>query len=56
MVWKNPWYNPALPHHTPDGFRNLSETEHQPGDVERWRKARRAAGLPLAPQGGYGPC
>lgn len=53
MAWKNPWYNPDLPHHSPEGFRNLSETGHKPGDVERWRKERRAAGLPLAPQGGY---
>lgn len=53
MVWKNPWYNPDLAHHSPEGFKNLSAGGHQPGDVERWRKERRAAGLPHAPQEGY---
>ncbi|MDK9364137.1 MULTISPECIES: MBL fold metallo-hydrolase [Lelliottia] len=53
MVWKNPWYNPSLKHHTPDGFRNIDFTSHQPGDVERWRKERKAAGLPKPPSLGY---
>ncbi|WPO96956.1 MULTISPECIES: MBL fold metallo-hydrolase [unclassified Pseudescherichia] len=53
MAWKNPWYNPALTHHTPQGFRNLTPGGHQPGDVERWQKERRAAGLPHPPEGGY---
>ena len=53
MVWKNPWYNPSLKHHAPDGFRNLDFTGHQPGDVERWRKERKAAGLPKPPTQGY---
>ncbi|MDK9607637.1 MBL fold metallo-hydrolase [Lelliottia wanjuensis] len=53
MVWKNPWYNPSLKHHTPDGFRNIDFTGHQPGDVERWRKERKAAGLPKPPSLGY---
>ncbi len=53
MSWKNPWYNPSLPHHTPQGFRNLNASGHQPGDVERWRKERKAAGLPKPPASGY---
>ncbi|WP_318387999.1 MBL fold metallo-hydrolase [Enterobacter sp.] len=53
MAWQNPWYNPHLAHHTREGFKNLPDVNHQPGDVERWRKERRAAGLPRAPQGGY---
>nr|WP_318381350.1 MBL fold metallo-hydrolase [uncultured Enterobacter sp.] len=53
MAWKNPWYNPDVAHHSPEGFRNLTPVAHQPGDLDRWRKARRAAGLPNQPQGGY---
>lgn len=53
MVWKNPWYNPALSHHTPDGFCNPTAVAHQPGDVKRWRQARKAAGLPRPPVAGY---
>ncbi|MDY1038233.1 MBL fold metallo-hydrolase [Lelliottia sp. CFBP8978] len=53
MVWKNPWYDPSLQHHTPNGFRNTHSVGHQPGDVERWRKERKAAGLPKPPVLGY---
>jgi len=53
MVWKNPWYNPSLQHHSPDGFRNIDAAGHQPGDVERWRKERKEAGLPKSPSLGY---
>lgn len=53
MVWKNPWYNPSFTHHTPNGFRNPGLTDHQPGDLERWRKERKAAGLPKPPALGY---
>lgn len=53
MAWRNPWYNPSLAHHTPQGFRNLDAPVRQPGDVERWRKARKAAGLPKPPSEGY---
>lgn len=53
MAWKNPWYNPSLRHHTPDGFRNTAAVGHQPGDVQRWRKERKAAGLPKPPLQGY---
>ena len=53
MVWKNPWYDPSLKHHTPNGFRNTLPVGHQPGDLDRWRKARKEAGLPKPPALGY---
>lgn len=53
MVWKNPWYDPSLKHHTPNGFRNTDPVGHQPGDLDRWRKARKEAGLPKPPALGY---
>ena len=53
MAWSNPWYNASLAHHTPQGFRNTNDSGHQPGDVERWRKERKAAGLPKPPAEGY---
>lgn len=53
MVWKNPWYDASLPHHAPEGFRNTSGSEHQPGDLKRWQNERKAKGLPLAPAAGY---
>lgn len=54
MAWKNPWYNPALPHHTPEGFTNTTPVVNQPGDLKRWRNERKAAGLPKPPANGYG--
>ncbi|MEE9652446.1 MBL fold metallo-hydrolase [Enterobacter soli] len=53
MVWKNPWYDPSLKHHTPAGFRNTLPAGHQQGDVDRWRKERKSAGLPKPPALGY---
>lgn len=53
MTRKNPWFNASLPHHSPGGFTNLSQGGHQTGDVQRWRKERKAAGLPLPPEEGY---
>lgn len=53
MAWQNPWYDPSKAHHTPEGFRNLEPDLRQPGDLERWRKARKAQGLPFPPQAGY---
>ncbi|WLI76030.1 MBL fold metallo-hydrolase [Kosakonia sp. H02] len=53
MARKNPWYNPAISHHSPDGFANATPVSHQPGDVKRWRKERKAAGLPRPPARGY---
>ncbi len=53
MVWKNPWYDPNKAHHTPEGFRNLEADLHSPGDLQRWRKERKAQGVPFPPQSGY---
>ena len=53
MAWSNPRYNASLAHHTPQGFRNVDGAEHQPGDVERWQKERKAARLPKPPEEGY---
>ncbi|MFD1803346.1 MBL fold metallo-hydrolase [Mixta tenebrionis] len=53
MKWKNPWYDASLPHHTPEGFRNLEADLRQPGDLQRWRNERKAQGLPLPPAQGY---
>ena len=50
MVWKNPWYDPSLKHHTPNGFRNTDPVGHQPGDLDRWRKARKEAGYRSHPR------
>ncbi|MGJ0191191.1 MBL fold metallo-hydrolase [Pantoea sp. RRHST58] len=55
MPWQNPWYDASKTHHTPEGFRNPEPDLRQPGDLQRWRKARKAAGLPLPPQAGYEP-
>lgn len=53
MPWQNPWYDASKAHHTPEGFRNPEPDLHQPGDLDRWRKERKAAGLPFPPQAGY---
>ncbi len=53
MAWQNPWYDASKAHHTPEGFRNLEPDLRQPGDLDRWRKERKAQGLPFPPQAGY---
>lgn len=53
MPWKNPHYDPARPHHTPTGFRNLDPMPRGAGDLQRWRRERRANKLPKAPALGY---
>lgn len=53
MAWKNPWYDSSKAHHTPEGFRNPEPDARQPGDLQRWRRERKAQGLPLPPQQGY---
>lgn len=53
MAWQNPWFDGSKAHHTPEGFRNLEPDARQPGDLDRWRKERKAAGLPFPPQTGY---
>lgn len=50
---KNPYYDAGRPHHTPEGFRNPEPSQHQRGDVERWQRERRQAGLPRPPAQGY---
>ncbi|SQC92793.1 Beta-lactamase superfamily domain [Cedecea neteri] len=53
MSWKNPWYNPLLSHHLPEGFRNTEPAIRQPGDVQKWRQERKAQKLPHPPGEGY---
>src|ERR1700754_1057981 len=53
MAWKNPYYDASKAHHAPDGFRNLEPETRTPGDLDRWRKERKAQGLPKAPAEGY---
>ncbi|WP_437891596.1 MBL fold metallo-hydrolase [Phytobacter sp. V91] len=53
MTRKNPWFNASLPHHSSKGFINPGPGGHKPGDVKRWRRERKAAGLPHPPAGGY---
>jgi N-acyl-phosphatidylethanolamine-hydrolysing phospholipase D len=48
----NPHFNPAKPHHRPDGFQN-NYTSFQPrglGEVLRWKLAAALEGLPPAPR------
>ncbi|PWK92496.1 MBL fold metallo-hydrolase [Fulvimonas soli] len=53
MAWRNPHYDPSRAHHTPEGFRNLEPEQRRPGDLQRWRAERKAAGLPIPPREGY---
>lgn len=46
---KNPHYDPAKPHHTPDGFRNRYPHPRPGGDFWKWQRERRKAGLPKPP-------
>jgi L-ascorbate metabolism protein UlaG (beta-lactamase superfamily) len=53
----NPYYNPALPHHTPDGFQNRYSQEPKPGfwSLIAWKWEAWWQGLPKEPEGGYHP-
>ncbi|ARF50519.1 MBL fold metallo-hydrolase [Pantoea stewartii] len=53
MAWKNPWYDSSKPHHTAEGFRNPEPDSRQQGDLQRWRRERKAQGLPHPPRQGY---
>lgn len=53
MARKNPWYDSSKAHHTPAGFRNPEPDIRKQGDLKRWRKERKAQGLPHPPQQGY---
>jgi len=53
MAWKNPWYDSSKAHHTPEGFCSPEPEQRQPGDLQRWRRERKAQGLPHPPQQGY---
>lgn len=57
MAWLNPWYDPHKPHHAPNGFCNpepeVHEEVHEKDALKRWRKERKAEGLPFPPAQGY---
>jgi N-acyl-phosphatidylethanolamine-hydrolysing phospholipase D len=48
----NAQYNPAKPHHTPEGFKNnySDNIDKSSGDFLRWQYERIKAGLPKPPQ------
>ena len=48
----NAQYNPAKPHHTPEGFKNnyTSGVTKSQGDFFRWQYQRVVDGLPKPPQ------
>jgi L-ascorbate metabolism protein UlaG (beta-lactamase superfamily) len=48
----NPFYDPAKPHHTPDGFRNRYPHAEK-GSFWQWKFEQWRAGLPVTPAGGW---
>ncbi len=48
----NPYYNHALPHHTPSGFKNnyVEQVDKSFTDLLRWQWQARTQGLPKPPQ------
>lgn len=53
MAWRNPYHDPALPHRAVRGFLNPDPSVPIGGDLLRWSRERRAAGLPRPPAEGY---
>lgn len=50
----NPYYNPAKPHHTAEGFRNAAHLAPNGGKhFWRWQWERKTQGLPKPPAKGY---
>lgn len=52
-VRQNPYYDPAKPHHTAGGFRNLDPDARIGGGFLRWQWARRLNGLPKPPHAAH---
>ncbi|GGC09614.1 hypothetical protein GCM10007205_18450 [Oxalicibacterium flavum] len=49
---RNPYYDPAKPHHTPDGFRN-NYLATKPSGLLKWQWDRITQGLPKVPANNY---
>lgn len=52
-VRQNPYYDPAKPHHTAGGFRNLDPDARIGGGFWRWQWTRRLNGLPKPPDAAH---
>ena len=48
----NPYYDPAKPHHTPEGFRN-NYLDRKPDGLLKWQWQRLTQGLPKPPANNY---
>ncbi|HEY3304723.1 MAG TPA: MBL fold metallo-hydrolase [Candidatus Binatia bacterium] len=48
----NPYFDPAKPHHTPEGFRNLYPHAEK-GSFWKWKFEQWRDGVPSAPAGGW---
>ncbi|WP_293778127.1 MBL fold metallo-hydrolase [uncultured Oxalicibacterium sp.] len=48
----NPYYDPAKPHHTPEGFRN-NYLDRKPDGLLKWQWQRITQGLPKPPENNY---
>jgi N-acyl-phosphatidylethanolamine-hydrolysing phospholipase D len=52
-VPQNAYYDPAKPHHTPSGFRNLDPAARIGQGFLRWQWERRLSGLPKPPEAAH---